>query len=216
MSRSPRPLRTGSIAATIRRRYRSESTSFPSPRPLRTGSIAAYPRSPHSRAKSCRPVLSGRAPLRQPRVPRLGLTVGVVAPSSPDGLHCGGCVGSRSFGRLGVAPSSPDGLHCGSTVFVAVNDTYSGRPVLSGRAPLRQTPAGAHGTTAKRSPRPLRTGSIAARTRRLPGPTSTPRRPVLSGRAPLRQLYDGDRLYGAAGRPVLSGRAPLRRCRLGA
>ena len=133
---SSRPLRTGSIAATCSlgasRRARTSS------RPLRTGSIAA------------------RRSLRGPGWPH------PVVPSSPDGLHCGLLCPTDFVGRSGVVPSSPDGLHCGASVAYAFTGTVRGRPVLSGRAPLRRhTPYLGHAVHDESS-RPLRTGSIAA------------------------------------------------------
>ena len=137
-----------------------------------------------SNSASRRPVLSGRAPLRR-FGDRAAHQPGLVVPSSADGLHCGAverrvhrrrcCWSSRPQRTGSIAAFAGLRCRCGP----------AGRPVLSGRAPLRQL----HIVTAVRQPAG---------------------RPVLSGRAPLRLLVGFDRAGRSLGRPVLSGRAPLR------
>jgi len=118
---------------------RSRSTrSTPSSRPQRTGSIAAR---------------SGKPRWRWPTL---------VVPSSADGLHCGECPDHGPQCPGDVVPSSADGLHCGwtssfrpaseatrssrpqrtgsiaaTTLTADSRRGAAGRPVLSGRAPLR-------------------------------------------------------------------------------
>ena len=142
-----------------------------------------------------------------------------VAPSSPDGLHCGY---SLIF-RCCAASRSPRPLRTGSIAATSPphggRATSPGRPVLSGRAPLRpgrvvvdsatrvvapSSPDGLHcGGTREWiqrlvdvSPRPLRTGSIAAGWPSYPVTWAMPGRPVLSGRAPLRRCVEPIVLQG--------------------
>ena len=230
--KSSRPLRTGSIAACAGA-WPCAGTS--SRRPVLSGRapLRRRPGRAGRRGRRSRPVLSGRAPLRLlSRGRRRGGRR--VVPSSPDGLHCGIRADAVGASVAEVVPSSPDGLHCGplpvvprdcgervssrplrtGSIAAGIGSQAPlhmwGRPVLSGRAPLRllgrpgaddrpgwssrplrtgsiaapSTPS--HWTRSTRSSRPLRTGSIAAGVGTVDRHRVLLRRPVLSGRAPLR------------------------------
>ena len=138
---SGRPVLSGRAPLRLSSELRTGCRRTGSPRPLRTGSIAA-PQPRRDGSQSCwrpqsRPVLSGRAPLRLLVPDDVGDADLSVAPSSPDGLHCGVTGRASVPTHTQVAPSSPDGLHCGSTPGRNSQSLATSRPVLSGRAPLR-------------------------------------------------------------------------------
>ena len=201
-----RPVLSGRAPLRPAARFRTGRVARRSSRPQRTGSIAAVPALARSDTPRCvvpssadglhcgskamrnrnvhglgRPVLSGRAPLRQVDV-RGGDSELKVVPSSADGLHCGRKVARALSAATIVVPSSADGLHCGQAAKVLPEPE-------------------------RLSSRPQRTGSIAACPPWPPSPSTQPGRPVLSGRAPLRPVsfaHSPDR-FALSSRPQRTG-----------
>jgi len=136
-SRSSRPPRTGSIAASPRRCAHSMAIAG---RPVRQGRAPLRPDQLRSRAwRRCgRPVRQGRAPLRRPCGPVVPPMWRPVVPSAKDGLHCGSP--AAAWNSLSIRSSS--------------------RPPRTGS--IAAEPGVGHAAAECPSSRPPRTGSIAA------------------------------------------------------
>src|SRR5579875_3773646 len=190
-----------------------------SSRPLRAGSIAARAQQVGAVARASHPAHYGRAPLR-PDLENLlpGLPVGHpahygagsiaadglrgagrparrVIPPITGGLHCGNVPAATSAGRRPVIPPITGGLHCGRVdrspprrrTWIVIPPTTGG--LHCGDQDFTNEPG-----AELRSSRPLRAGSIAARTRRC-RPCRRPSHPAAAAEAvDVRQRWPGRRL----------------------
>src|ERR1022692_2782037 len=116
------PVRSG--RAPLRHTDRQPARLVPrgSPRPIWTGSIAATPTAPGTPGSSRHPVRSGRAPLRPVNNLLVAYLTSSVTPSDLDGLHCGGANDGTAGSSMLGTPSDLDGLHCGTRKGIPLPD----------------------------------------------------------------------------------------------